>query len=77
MTYRSHEEAGRASKMKMAVSPPMKRTTPRGILSVILIKPLGRDAWFAYASSPGIRVPGTHAKPSASDIDSVRDWKAY
>jgi hypothetical protein len=76
-TFRSHEEAARASRMRMAVSAPMKKCTPRGILPVVMIKPLYGDAWYAYASSPGIRVPGTHARPSSSDIDSVREWKAY
>ena len=76
-TYRSPDEAARASQSKMAVSPAQRRSTPVGLRPVVIIKPLGRDGWFAYASSHGIRIPDTYLRATASEIDSVREWKAY
>lgn len=75
--YPSPDEAARQSKSRMAVSPPYTQTTPRGPLPCVLIKPLGRDGWWAYASSHGIKVPPTYAPCTSADIDKVRDWTPY
>lgn len=76
-TYRSPEEAARASRERLAVSPPYHQKTPRGMLPCVLIKPLYGQAWWAYASAHGIRVPETYAPVLSSDIDRVKDWMAY
>jgi hypothetical protein len=76
-SYRTPEEAARASKERMAVSPPYNQKTPRGILPCVLIVRPGRQAYWAYHSAHGIKVPETYSKATPADIDRVRDWKAY
>lgn len=75
MTYTNWEAAAGASKASRAVSSTMKRMTPRGELSTVIVIGPRIQAHYAYASSDGIAVSSTYGRPQARDIDEIREWR--
>lgn len=75
MTYPDWESAAAASKARRAVSAPMKRPTPRGeLLGVIVIGPR-ISPYYAYFSADGIAISEAYGRPTAGDVDRVREWR--
>jgi len=75
MVYPNWEAAAAASKAGRAVSPRMRRSTPRGELDTVIVIGTRIQAHYAYASADGIAVPPTYGRPSASDVDRVKEWR--
>jgi hypothetical protein len=76
-TYEDWQAAAEVSRIKMAIeAAPKRRTVPGGqVLNVQLVKPLRSDAFYTYASSPGMRV--WNMAVSTADIDTVPRWKPF
>ncbi|MBU1081631.1 MAG: hypothetical protein KKB59_14205 [Spirochaetes bacterium] len=75
MVYRTWEEAARASKAGRAVSSIIRRPTPRGELTAVIVMDKKGNSHYAYGSANGIRIPDTYGRPTASEIDSIREWR--
>lgn len=77
MTYPNWEAAAAASKANRAVSAPVgSKLTPRGNLPAVIVIGPRTPAHYAYASADGIAIPQSHAgRPSAADVDRVREWR--
>jgi hypothetical protein len=74
--YNDWQAAAEASRLKMALSVPMRREIPGGkVLMVQMVKPLRGDPYYTYASCPGLRVQNMHAV--ARDCDRVRGWEPF
>jgi len=74
MIYRSYEEAMKASRAGRAVSSLMQRPTPRGTLPAVIVMDR-HGAHYAYGSANGIAIPATYGRPTAQEIDSIREWR--
>lgn len=76
MVYQDWKEATAVSKAGKAVSSIIQqRPTPRGILTAVIIIDKRGNAHYAYGSANGIAIPDTYGKPTASDIDAIREWR--
>jgi hypothetical protein len=76
MRFDNWEAAARASVKRMAISAARKEELPGGrVLSVCMIKPLGGDPFYTYASCPGL--PVRHLAVRAAACDAIREWSAF
>jgi hypothetical protein len=76
MRYNNWEEAAKASRIKMAISPPERKEIPGGeVLPVRIVKPLRGQPYFTYASCPGLQI--RHMTVRTADCDTVKIWEAF
>lgn len=75
MVYPNWEAAAAKSHAHRAVSTRIKRPTPRGELSAVIVVGPRIQAHYAYASSDGIAISVAYGRPSARDVDAIREWR--
>lgn len=75
MRYADWREAALKSHARIAVSPAQQGPTPRGILGRVIVISDRGNFHYAYASAHGIRIPETHGRPTAAEVDRVREWE--
>lgn len=77
MTYDSISEATADSRRKAAISDEEFDVTTRScgkVKALIVVEP-GVTPYFVYKTCQSIKV--TEERPSSSDVDHVRRWRAY
>jgi hypothetical protein len=75
-TYKTAEEAARASNWTKSISSARRIHTPRGDYQVNIVYERGRYI-YVYAGALSHVLPDAIAKPSTGEIDAERSWRPW